>query len=344
MASSPARFPAGSCAAHAGSDVTVERKRLHLAGAIAAAVCMPWWAQAADYPSKEIRLVVPYPPGGATDFIGRTLAAELTTKLGKGVVVENRPGAGTNIAAEFVARAPADGLVILLADSATLATNKTLYRRLSYDPQRDLLPVARVARIPLLLVTPAEGETRTLAMLLAKARTGEITYGSPGLGSPHHLAMALYARQGGLHATHVPFKGAAPVLQDLLGGRLDAAFLDLPTVRGAMGGGRIKVLAVGTKARLDAMPGVSTLDESGAEGFDAFAWQGIVVPAGTPAAVMTRLATALDEILKTPVVVQKLEEAGVIAAPAPQAAFARFIAEESARWGAVIREAGLSLE
>jgi tripartite-type tricarboxylate transporter receptor subunit TctC len=324
--------------------VTVERRRLHLAGLIAAAACVPGGVRAADYPAKEIRLVVPYPPGGATDFIGRTLAAELTTRLGRSVVVENRPGAGTNIAAEFVARASADGHVILLADSATLATNKTLYRKLSYDPQRDLVPVARVARIPLLLVAPAEGDTRTLAMLHAKARAGAIVYGSPGLGSPHHLAMALYGRRAGLDVTHVPYKGAAPVLQDLLGGRLDAAFLDLPTVRSAMGGGRIKVLAVGTKARLDAMPGVSTLDESGAGGFDAFAWQGIVVPAGTPIPVVTRLGSALEEILGTPAIVKKLDEAGVIAAPASQAEFARFIAEESARWGAVIREAGLSLD
>lgn len=323
--------------------MTVERRRLHLAGAIAAA-WVPTASRAADYPSKEVRLVVPYPPGGATDFIGRTLAAELSMRLGRGVVVENRPGAGTNIAAEFVARATADGHVLLLADSATLATNKTLYRKLSYDPQRDLVPVARVARIPLLLVVPAEGDTRTLAMLHAKARAGDITYGSPGLGSPHHLAMALYARRAGLHVNHVPYKGAAPVLQDLLGARLDAAFLDLATVRGATGGGRIRVLAVGTKARLDAMPGVSTLDESGAGGFDAFAWQGIVAPAGTPQAAVTRLGAALDEILRTPAVVQKLDDAGVIAAPASQAEFARFIAEESARWGAVIREAGLSLE
>jgi tripartite-type tricarboxylate transporter receptor subunit TctC len=270
--------------------------------------------------------------------------AELTTRLGRSVVVENRPGAGTNIAAEFVARAPADGHVILLADSATLATNKTLYRKLSYDPQRDLVPVARVARIPLLLVAPADGETRTLAMLHARARAGEITYGSPGLGSPHHLAMALYARRAGLNVSHVPYKGAAPVLQDLLGGRLDAAFLDLPTVRSAMGGGRIKVIAVGTKARLDAMPGVSTLDESGAGGFDAFAWQGIVVPAGTPIPVVTRLGVALEEILRTPAIVKKLDDAGVLAAPASQADFARFIAEETARWGAVIRDAGLSLD
>ncbi len=324
--------------------MAVERRRLQLAGALVATACLPGLGRAADYPSKDIRLVVPYPPGGATDFIGRTLAAELTVRLGRGVIVENRPGAGTNIAAEFVARAPADGHVILLADSATLATNKTLYRKLSYDPQRDLVPVARVARIPLLLVAPAGGETRTLAMLHAKARSDEITYGSPGLGSPHHLAMALYARRAGLHTNHVPYKGAAPVLQELLGARLDAAFLDLPTVRSAMGGGRIKVLAVGTKERLDAMPGVSTLDESGAAGFDAFAWQGIVVPVGTPAAAVGRLGGALDDILTTPAVVKKLEEAGVLAAPASQAEFARFIAEESARWGTVIREAGLSLE
>jgi len=322
----------------------VGRKRLHLIGMLAATACTPGLVRAADYPAKEIRLVVPYPPGGATDFIGRTLAAELTLRLGKGVVVENRPGAGTNVAADLVAHSPADGHVILLADSATLATNKTLYRKLSYDPQRDLVPVTRVARIPLLLVAPAEGEARTVAMLNAKGRNDGILYGSPGLGSPHHLAMALYARRVGLKANHVPYKGAAPVLQDLLGARLDCAFLDLPTVRGAMGGGSIKVLAVGTRNRLDAMPGVSTLGESGADGFNAFAWQGIVVPAGTPAVVVARLGAVLDEIFRAPAVVQKLGEAGVIAAPAQQVEFLRFIAEESARWGAVIREAGLSLE
>jgi len=324
--------------------VTIERGRIRLVGAVAGTLLAPRSGTAADYPSRDLRLVVPYPAGGATDFIARTLGAELAARLGVAVVVENRPGAATNVAAEMVARAPADGHVLMLADTATLATNASLYRKLSYDAQRDLLPVVRVARIPLLLVVPAQGGTPTLAMLLSKARAGGIVYGSPGLGSPHHLAMELYSRQVGFSAQHVPYKGAAPVLQDLLGARIDAAFLDLPTVRGALAGGKLRVLAVGTRRRIDAMPGVSTLDESGTPEFDVFAWQGIVVPARTPGAVVARLHGVIGEALKLPALRSKLEEAGVEPFPADPQVFAAFVAAESARWGTVIRKAGLSLE
>lgn len=324
--------------------MTIERHRIRLLAAIAATLAAPRVPFAADYPARDLRLVVPYPPGGATDFIARTLGAEMSSRLGRPIVIENRPGATTNVAAEMVAHAPPDGHLLMLADTATLATNVSLYRKLPYDPQRDLLPVARIARIPLLLVVPAESPTPTLATLLAKARQGNLVYGSGGLGSPHHLAMELFARRAGFRAQHVPYKGAAPMLQDLLGARLDVAFLDLPTARGAIAGGRLRALATGTKTRLDALPGLSTLDESGMPGFDAFAWQGLVVPARTPDAVVTRLYGVVDEVLRMPALRQKLDDAGVEAFPANPGAFAAFISAERTRWSAVIREAALSLE
>jgi tripartite-type tricarboxylate transporter receptor subunit TctC len=266
-----------------------------------------------------VRLIVPYPAGGATDFIGRTLAAELAPRLGQQVVVENRPGATTIVAAEVLVRAPADGHTLMLADTATLATNPALYRRLPYDPAKDLSAVAA-------------------------ARVRTLNFGSPGLGSPHHLTAELFRRQTGAQLQHVPYKGAAPVVQDLVGGRLEFAFLDLPTVRGALAGHRLRLLGVATRRRLEALPEVATLDEQGVRGFDAFAWQGLVGPAAMAIDRVTTLYRHVDASLGGTALKQRLADGGVEIFGAAPGQFAGFVAAETRRWAQVIGEAGIRLE
>ncbi|MEI7968316.1 MAG: tripartite tricarboxylate transporter substrate binding protein [Betaproteobacteria bacterium] len=301
---------------------------------------------AQTYPSRAIRLIVPYPAGGATDFIGRNLGAALAERLGQPVVVDNRPGATTSVAAEALARAPADGYTLMLADTATLATNPSLYHKLPYDPLRDFVPIARVARIPLILVVAAESPPVSVGSLLqaARVRPGAMTYGSPGLGSPHHLATELFRRRAGIDVRHVPYRGAAPVLQDLIGGRIDFAFLDLPTAQGALAGNRVRALGVGTRHRLRALPAMPTLDEQGVAGFDAFAWQGIVAPVRLPMSLVTALYRAVDAALLGPALAQRLGDGGVEPFPAPPGRFATFVADETRRWAQVISEADIRLE
>ena len=320
-------------------------RRALILGALAAPLSVRT-ALGGTFPSRPIRLLVPYPAGGATDFIARTLGADLSARLGQSVVIDNKPGATTVVAAEVLARANPDGHTLMLADTATLATNRSLYRKLPYDPERDLMPVARVARIPLVVVVNADSPIQSVADLAAqlRARPGQLDYGSPGLGSPHHLATELYLRQLGASAQHVPYRGADPVLQDLIGGRLAFAILDLPTVRGAMSGNRLKALAVTTRQRLAALPQVPTLDESGIKGFDAFAWQGIVAPAKTPMDVVTLLYRTVDETLRQRDVARKLEEGGVELFGAAPGQFAGFVSNESQRWAQVINAAGIRLE
>lgn len=330
--------------AHVPSHDAGRRRALAvLGGGLVAVAVSP--VRAEVWPSRPIRLLVPYPAGGATDFLGRTLGAELAAKLGQQVIVENKPGATTIVAAEALMRAPADGHTLMLADTSTLATNPNLYRKLPYDPRKDLQPVARVARIPLLLAMPGAQILDTWPELrdMLKGAPDGLNYGSPGLGSPHHLAMEMLARQVGFKAQHIPYKGAAPVLQDLLGGQIQFAFLDLPTARGAIAAGRLRAVAAGTRTRIGALPQVPTLDEMGVKGFDAFAWQGLVAPARTSAEIVARLQAMVDETLRLPAFAQKLADGGIDPFPAGAEAFAAFVAQETVRWGAVIREAGIAL-
>jgi tripartite-type tricarboxylate transporter receptor subunit TctC len=317
--------------------------RRRLIAAAAGALVVP--SVLADaYPARPLRLIVPYPAGGATDFIARSLGAELSSRVGQQIVVENRPGATTIVAAQVLVRAPADGYTLLLADTATLATNPALYRRLPYDPVKDFSAVARVARIPLLLAVPADSPFGDVPALVAAARVRTLNYGSPGLGSPHHLTGELFRRQTGAQVRHVPYKGAAPVVQDLVGGRLEFAFLDLPTVRGALAGHRLRLLGVATRHRLDALADVATLDEQGLRGFDAFAWQGLVGPAGMSMDRVSTLSRHVEAALGMTALKQRLADGGVETFGAAPGEFAAFIAAETGRWAQVIGEAGIRLE
>ena len=301
---------------------------------------------AQTWPSQPIKLVVPYPAGGGTDFFARTIGAKLSEQLGQQVVIENKPGAATIIGAESVARAQPDGYTVLLGDTATFAVNPSLYKKLPYDPIKDFEPVTLTGRFALLLVAnsalPVNNAKELIA--LAKARPGELNYGSPGPGSPHHLAMELLKQRTGINVVHVPYKGAAPAVQDLLGGQIPMMFLDLAAGGPLIKSGKIKALAVASPKRIAPLPDVLTLDEAGVSDFEAWAWQGLVVPAKTPKAIVDRLNDAYAKAIADPVVRQKIVDAGIDPLHSTPAGFTDYMKSESAKWAKVVSEGNIKVE
>ena len=311
-----------------------------LVAAIASGAC----AQA--YPSQTIRWIVPYPPGGGSDVVARAVGTALAAALGQSVVIENRPGAATMIGAEAVARAKPDGYTIGTADSGTLAFNPSLYAKLPYDPAKDFAFVGGLARFPLVLAVKPGLEAKTVRELqeLARKAPGKLNYGTPGAGSPHHLAMELFRQRMGLAVTHVPYKGMAPAVQDILGGQIDLMFVDLATGLQHIRAGKLRAIAVASPARLAVLPDVPTMAESGVGGFEAYAWQAVVAPAGTPADVIARLNAELVKALEAPDMRRKFADMGVEPTPTTPQQIAEYAHEEATRWGAVIRAAGIRLE
>src|SRR2546421_6896959 len=268
-------------------------------------------ALAQSYPTKPIRLIVPYPAGGATDFFARLVFPKVGDALGQPVVVENRPGAGTAIGASEVARSAPDGYTLLLGDAGTYAFNPTLYKKVSYDPAKDFTPISLTGRFALILAV----NTSTLSVSsvdefvqAAKSRPGKIDYGAPGPGSPIHLAMELFKQRAGIEMTPIPYKGGADALNDLIGGRIGALFPDIATGLPQIRGGKIKAIAVATEKRIGALPDVPTIGESGYPGFEAWAWQGFVAPAGTPREVVTTLNSTFAKVMSDPLLKQRLSE------------------------------------
>ena len=304
-------------------------------------------AFAQGYPSKPIRLIVPYPPGGGTDFFARTLGAKMSELLGQPVVIENKPGAATAIGAEAVAKSAADGYTLLLGDTATYAVNPSLYRKLPYDPQRDLAPISLTGRFALVLVAnPSALAAASLEDLIdaAKRAPGKIDYASPGPGSPHHLAMELFMQRAGVRLTHVPYKGAGPAVQDLLGGRVPVMFLDLATGGPHIKAGKLKALAVASPQRIAPMPDVPTIGESGFPGFVAWAWQGLSAPAATPQEIVARLNAEFARAINDPAVRPRIVEAGIEPLQSTPEEFAAYARSERVKWAAVIKEGHISVE
>jgi tripartite-type tricarboxylate transporter receptor subunit TctC len=304
-------------------------------------------AHAQVYPAKALRLIVPYPAGGGTDFFARTLAVQLAQQMGQQVVVENRPGAATIIGAEAAAKSAPDGYTLLLGDTATFAVNPSLYRKLPYDPQKDFAPVSLTGRFALLLVVnPAAIKADTAGELIdhANKNPGKLDYASPGPGSPHHLAMELFKQRTGVQFTHVPYKGAAPALQDLLGGRIALMFLDLATGAPQIRSGKLKALAVASDRRIAALPALPTLSESGLPGFEAWAWQILAVPAGTPGDIVAKLNAEYRKAIDVPGIRQKMIDSGIDplqSSPEEAGAYAR---SETAKWAKVISDGGITVE
>ena len=296
-------------------------------------------AHAQAWPSKPLKIVVNFPPGGAADQIARSVAAPLQTALGQNVVVENRAGSGGNLGGDVVAKSPADGYTLLMSSGGMVSVNPHIYARMPFDPAKDLVPVAAAARVLVFLVVRTENPSKDFKAFLAdlKAHPGQRSFGSPGNGSSPHLATEMMKAQTGTFAVHVPYRGAAPALTDLLGGQLDFLFdpgIAIPHVRS----GKLRMLAVGSPQRSPLFPDVPTLDELGLKGFDADTVFGFYAPAGTPEAVITRLNTEINRILATPALKERIAALGGVPAPMSPAEFAAKAAEDSKRFGAIIRE------
>jgi len=304
-------------------------------------------AAAATYPDKPIRMLVPYPPGGITDVLSRSVAELLRKELGQPVIVENKPGANTALAAQALAAAPADGYTVMMAAAATVVMNPLLNAKLGYDPARDFTAVGRIAETPLVLVVRTDSPTRTLADLIAAARAkpGDTSFASTGMGSTLHLAGELLQLETGTQMLHVPYKGSAPALNGVLGGEtqfmIDSVGSSIPLIKG----GKLRAVAVTSAKRLPALPEVPTVAESGVPGFDVSTWFGLLVPKQTPAAIVTRLNAAVALAVRDPAFRAQFEAVGlVVPAPIDAAAFAKFIQAETAKWAPLIKAKNITLE
>ena len=304
-------------------------------------------AQAQPYPSKPLRIVVPYPAGGGTDFFARTVGAQLAAQLGQPVVIENKPGAATIIGAEAVAKSPGDGYTLLLGDTATFAVNPNLYKKLPYDPSKDLSPVTMTGRFALLLVVnPARLKVASVSELVeaAKRASATIDYASPGPGSPHHLAMEMFMQRASIQLNHVPYKGAAPAVQDLLAGQVPLMFLDLAAGAPQVKSGKLRALAVASDKRIAALPELPTVAESGMPGFEAWAWQVLAVPDSTPHEIVDRLNAEYRKAIAVPELRQKLVDAGIDPLQSSPHDASAYIRSETLKWGKVISEGKISVE
>ena len=302
--------------------------------------------QAQDYPSRPITLVVPLGAGGAMDIIARaSLAPRLAERLGRPVIVENRLGGGTVIAATAVAHAPADGYMMLFAPSGTLTTNAALYKSLPYDPGKDFTPVALTSKIGFVLVVNAELPIRTFADLVAyaKANPGKLSYGSTGVGATPHLAMEMIKAATGIEMTHVPYKGSPQALTDVVAGHVQLTFTDPAISPPLIAAGKIRALGVSSLTRVGVMPDVPTLAESGLPGFEAVSWHMLVVPAATPKDVVTRLNAEFKTIMALPEVQKQIINIGLIPMTPPSVdEMQAFLAAEIVRWSKLAQQAGIA--
>jgi tripartite-type tricarboxylate transporter receptor subunit TctC len=301
-------------------------------------------AQAQEYPNRSIRLIVPWPPGGATDSISRLLAQSLTEHLGQPVVVDNKGGAGGNIGTEVFVRSNPDGYTLLMATSSTNAANPHLYRHLGFDANKDFAPVAFVAEIPNILVVPANSPANTAAELIsmAKATPGKLTYGSGGIGASQHLAGSMLKNYAKIDILHVPYKGSGPAAIDLMSGHIDM-MLDTGSM-GSIHGKKLKALAVASKSRLKLLPNVPTFDEVGVPGMYASAWYGIMAPAGTPKPIIDRLNKEINRFTEDTKTKTRLFELGAEVRPMTPKQFSDFVSAEIVRYGVIVSQSGAKLE
>jgi tripartite-type tricarboxylate transporter receptor subunit TctC len=313
-------------------------------GALALLAGLP--ARAENYPSQTIRMIVPYPAGGTTDLLGRMIADELQTGLGAAVIVENKPGAGTTIGAEQVARAAPDGYTLLLATSTTLAINKTLYKNLPYDPVKDFTPIALVAGVPFALIINPQVPAKTLPEFIAyaKSRPG-LAYGSAGNGSPQHLGAEMLKSAAGINIRHVPYRGSVPAMLDVIAGHVSFMVVDLQPALPQIAEGKVRVLGVTTAKRVAAAPDIPTLAEAGLAGFELVAWQGVVAPAGLPRPIVDRLAAQIGKLVANPATRDKFKVMALESLPASTPdSFAAYVKTEVVRWAAIVKNSGAELE
>ena len=300
----------------------------------------------AQYPEKLVRIVVPFPPGGATDVVGRSLGSRLAPLWKQQVIIENKPGAGGNIGADAVAKAPADGYTLLLASAAEIAINPLIYASMPYDPAKDLRPVSKVAGAPLVLVVHPSVPAGSVKELIAylKAQKEAVPYASSGTGGPQHLAAEQFRLLTRVNLIHVPYKGGAPAIADLLGGQVKLFFAGVPPALPHIKAGKLRALAVTTVHRSALFPELPSVAESGLAGFDIENWQGLFAPAGTPSAVIDKVARDVAEVARDKGFSELLAAQGAVPAILPPAQFAGFVQDESRKFSRIVREAGVKAD
>jgi tripartite-type tricarboxylate transporter receptor subunit TctC len=297
-------------------------------------------ARAADYPDRPIRLIAPFSAGGGIDVVARVISEKMSSELGQQVIIDNRPGASGVIGTEAVARAPNDGYTLLMGNVGTHAINVSLFKKLSYDPVKDFAPIALVARVPeVLVVLPSSPATSVQSLIaLAKGKPGQLNYGSAGLGSPTHMAAALFTVMAGVKIEHIPYKGSAPALVDLLGGRIDLYFNNVISAMPYIRSGELKALGVTGATRLAAEPDIPTIAESGLAGYETYNWYGIFAPKNTPRPIIEKLNKSLVSALKTDAAVKALTGNGADVIVGTPEEFATFVTAEIAKYAVVVKE------
>ncbi|MGV3572462.1 MAG: Bug family tripartite tricarboxylate transporter substrate binding protein [Ramlibacter sp.] len=317
-------------------------RRRHLLAGVGASLALPAFAQS-GWPAKPLRWIVPYTAGGATDLVARTIGDVLGNALGQRVLVDNRPGAGGTVGAQLLAAAPADGYTLATADNGTLFNNWHLFPKLAYTPD-SFEYVAMTGRFPLVLAVNGQVPAKTITEWQQWVkRSKDVSYATPGVGSPHHIAMALLEDRLGLRMQHVPYKGDAAAVVDVIGGQVPTMLMGVATARQYLKDERIRFIALTWDARLSSMPGVPTFDEAGVRNFEAYAEQGILMPAGTPRDIVLRVNQEVGKVLATPAVREKLEGIGMYPVTKNPDEFRAYVAKQAATAGDVIRRKGITI-
>jgi tripartite-type tricarboxylate transporter receptor subunit TctC len=316
-----------------------------LGGGLALLASRPAMAEAA-YPNRVIKLIVPYPPGGTTDLLGRLIADQVKSGLNATVIVENKPGAGTTLGADLVAHASPDGYTLLLATSTTLAINKTLYKKLPYDPVKDFAPISLVAEVPFALIVNPLIPAKTLTEFIAYAKANPgLAYGSAGNGSPQHLGAELLKTQAGIDIRHVPYRGSVPAMLDVIANHIPFMIVDLEPALPQIKEGKVRVLGVTTPKRVAVAPDIPTIAESGLPGYQLVAWQGLVAPAGTPRDIVDALAAQIAKMLADPATSGRFATLAIEPLPGSTPdSFAAYIKTEVDRWATIVKSSGAEAE
>jgi len=311
---------------------------------VAIAALAGWSAAAQAWPERPIRFIVPSPPGGGTDALTRLLAAKLGELTPWQIVVDNRPGAGGNLGLDIAVKAAPDGHTIVMGESSNLAINPYLYKNLPFDPAKDVVPVALVGTVPLVLVVSSSTGLDTLAGLVDASRKRQLTFASSGNGTVGHLVGEMWRRAVGTDMMHVPYKGAGPVMIDLVGGQIDLHFASLPAALPLIESGKLRALATTSAQRLPSMPNVPTLSEAGHPGFDYYVFYGVLAPAGTPPAIVAQLNAEIDRAITLPDMRKSLADRGVSVNVGTPAQFDAFLANERAKWQRAVRASGATVD
>ena len=327
------------------SIILFRRARIVALGALIS-VCAGVAAQAQNYPDRPVHLIAPFPAGGLADVLARAVGDEMSRTLGQPVIVENRAGAGGNVGAEVVARSTPDGYTLLMTSAGILTANQFLYAKMPFDPDKDFVAVSNVAEMPMLVVVNPKVEAKTLQefVALARANPGRLNFGSPGIGTTGHLGLAMFMHAANIKLTHIPYKGAAPAITDLLAGQIDGVVDNPPTVLPQINAGNLRPLAVAAKQRMALLPDLPTAAEAGVANYEASSWFGVVAPAGTPPGIVARLHKEIAAAVRQPALRERFAKLGARLLGNSPDEFAKQIQDDRKMWGGIIAAAGITAQ